>query len=380
MNTATPYDRYQRQLILKGFGLQTQDKLIQAKVLVIGAGGLGCPVLQYLVAAGVGEIGVADHDKVSLSNLHRQILFGTNDIGRFKVDVVKEKMGALNPDLKMRTWQEQWTQQHCVDYFPEYDVIVDATDNFASRYLINDAAVLMGKPVVFGAVSQYEGQVAVFNLLKVDGSRSVNYRHLFPEPPQNGEVLNCAEGGVLGVLPGIIGVMQATEVIKILTGIGTPLVDKLWNYQALTQDVFIADLEADASIAQGIPASVNDFLQTDYEQLCSIPQYHLHEMSIVDWQQEPQPFLLIDIREKHERPKLQALSAAMEFSLLELPLSEFESGMKLIESKNVVIVCQAGRRSLQAVQLLMNNGYPAHVYSLKGGVNAMIGHKIIGYE
>lgn len=379
MNIPTPYDRYQRQLILKGFGPQAQDKLMQAKVLVIGAGGLGCPVLQYLVAAGVGEIGVADHDRVSLSNLHRQILFGTDDVGRYKVDVVKEKMEALNPDLKMRTWREQWTQQHCVEYFPEHDVIVDATDNFASRYLINDAAVLMGKPVVFGAVSQYEGQVAVFNLLKEDGSRSVNYRHLFPEPPKNGEVLNCAEGGVLGVLPGIIGTMQATEVIKILTGIGKPLSDKIWNYNALTQDVFVLELMDDQH-QKLIPENIEVFLDTDYDVLCSIPLESIHEINVVDWQQNPQQYLLIDVREHHEKPRLDGLSASKGFDLFELPLSEFEAGMINIKGRDVVLMCQAGRRSLQAAQLLMNNGHSARVYSLKGGMNALLENKIIGYE
>ena len=152
MNRTIQYERYQRQLILKGFGIEGQQKLKQARVLVIGAGGLGCPIMQYLVAAGIGHIGIADHDKVSLSNLHRQILFGTDDIGLFKVDVVKRKVFSLNSDVDIRTWNERWTQQHCVQHFPDYDVIVDATDNFASRYLINDACVLFGKPLVFNRV------------------------------------------------------------------------------------------------------------------------------------------------------------------------------------------------------------------------------------
>ena len=232
MNQTIQYERYQRQLILKGFGIAGQQKLQQARVLVIGAGGLGCPIVQYLVAAGVGHVGLADNDKVSLSNLHRQIVFGTEDIDSYKVDVVKRKMFSLNSDVDIRTWNERWTQLHCVQHFPDYDVIIDATDNFASRYLINDACVLLGKPLVFGAVSQFDGQVAIFNQLQADGSRSVNYRDLFPLPPANGEVLNCAEGGVLGVLPGMIGTMQATEAIKLITGLGTTLSNRLWNYNA----------------------------------------------------------------------------------------------------------------------------------------------------
>jgi len=162
MNHTHELDRYQRQLILKGFGMVGQQKLQQARVLVIGAGGLGCPIMQYLVAAGVGHIGIADNDKVSLSNLHRQVVFGTEDIGLYKVDVVKRKMFSLNDDVTIRTWNERWTQEHCMQYFPDYDVIVDATDNFTSRYLINDASVLLGKPLVFGAVSQFDGQVSCF--------------------------------------------------------------------------------------------------------------------------------------------------------------------------------------------------------------------------
>ena len=227
MEAPYAYDRYQRQLILKGFGVEAQDKLRRGRVLVIGAGGLGCPIIQYLVAAGVGHIGVADPDKVSVSNLHRQILFGADDIGAWKADVVRQKMQRLDPDAEIIIWKEQWMHPHCLEFFPQYDVVVDATDNFASRYMINDAAVLTGKPLVFGAVSQYEGQVAVFNCPIAEGGRSVHYRDLFPDPPQDGEVLNCSEGGVLGVLPGIIGCLQAAEVIKLLTGIGSPLANQL---------------------------------------------------------------------------------------------------------------------------------------------------------
>ena len=233
MNEEIQYERYQRQLILKGFGVEAQSKLKAARVLVIGAGGLGCPIMQYLVAAGVGHIGIADHDTVSVSNLHRQILFGQEDVGRPKVEVVKLKMNVLNQDAVIETWQEKWTPSLCLAQFPLFDIIVDATDNFASRYMINDACVLLGKPLVFGAVSQFEGQVAVFNHVLENGNHSVNYRDLFPEPPASGEVLNCAEGGVLGVLPGMIGAMQATEVIKLITGLGKPLVNRLWNYNAL---------------------------------------------------------------------------------------------------------------------------------------------------
>ena len=377
MNQAIQYERYQRQLILKGFGIEGQQKLQQARVLVIGAGGLGCPIMQYLVAAGVGQIGLADHDKVSLSNLHRQIIFGTEDIGLYKVDVVKQKMLSLNSDVDIRTWNERWTQQHCLQYFPDYDVIVDATDNFASRYLINDACVLLGKPLVFGAVSQFDGQVAVFNQLQADASRSVNYRDLFPLPPANGEVLNCAEGGVLGVLPGTIGTLQATEAIKLITGIGTTLSNRLWNYNALTQDVFIMQLVPNPASLQHIPLSEEQFISTDYEQLCAIPQKGIKEIDVLDWQQNFLDHLFVDIRETYELPRLDALCSSLGLEWMELPLSNLESNISHLVGKNVVFVCQAGMRSLMAADMLMKASSASAVFSLKGGVNGLAEKNLI---
>lgn len=374
------YERYQRQLILKGFGATAQHKLQSARVLVIGAGGLGCPIMQYLVAAGVGHIGIADHDMVSVSNLHRQILFGLEDVGQPKVEVVKRKMGSLNNECNIETWQEKWTQQHAVDHFPAYDVIVDATDNFASRYLINDACVLMGKPLVFGAVSQFEGQVAVFNQLEEDGSRSVNYRDLFPEPPAGGEVLNCAEAGVLGVLPGIIGSMQATEVIKLLTGIGKPLVNKLWNYNALTQDVFSFQLEANPDAKVRIPATLAGFLNTDYEWLCGLPGAAIKEIDAVAWVRDHGNHLLVDVREPHELPRLTSLCKQMGISLMEIPLSVLEDQLDTISASQVVFVCQAGRRSLQASSLFLKQNSAGSVCSLKGGVQTLVASNYLQYE
>ena len=371
------YDRFQRQLILKGFGMAGQQKLSEARVLVIGAGGLGCPIMQYLVAAGVGHIGLADHDKVSLSNLHRQILFGTEDINSYKVDVVKRKMLSLNSDVNIHTWNEQWIQQHCLQYFPDYDVIVDATDNFASRYLINDACVLLGKPLVFGAVSQFDGQVAVFNQVQADGSRSVNYRDLFPLPPANGEVLNCAEGGVLGVLPGTIGAMQATEAIKLITGIGTTLSNRLWNYNALTQDVFIMQLVPNPTSLQHIPLSEEQFISTDYVQLCGISQTGIKEIDVLDWQENFLDHLFVDIREPHELPRLYSLCSSLALEWMELPLSNLENNISSLVGKNVVFVCQAGMRSLMAVNMLMKASPDASVFSLKGGVLGLAEKSII---
>jgi molybdopterin/thiamine biosynthesis adenylyltransferase/rhodanese-related sulfurtransferase len=370
-------DRYQRQLILKGFGISGQQKLKQAKVLVIGAGGLGCPIMQYLVAAGVGHIGIADNDKVSLSNLHRQVVFGTEDIGLYKVDVVKRKMFSLNDDVTIRTWNERWTQEHCMQYFPGYDVIVDATDNFTSRYLINDACVLLGKPLVFGAVSQFDGQVAVFNQPQADGSRSVNYRDLFPLPPANGEVLNCSEAGVLGVLPGIIGTMQATEVIKLITGLGKTLSNRLWNYNALTQEVFIMQLVSNPISHQQIPSSEEQFIATDYEWLCAVPQRGITEIDVLDWKQNFSDHLFVDIREPHELPRLDALCSSLGLEWMELPLSSLENNLICLTDRNVVFVCQAGMRSLMAADMLMKASPDSAVFSLKGGVRMLAEKKLI---
>ena len=259
--------RYQRQLILKGFGINAQEKLTKANVLVIGVGGLGCPVVQYLAAAGIGHIGIADNDTVGFSNLNRQILFGQDDVGLYKVDVAAKKIQALNKEVKVTVYNFRWSAGSSIAHFPEYDVIIDATDNFESRYLINDGAVLFSKPLVFGAVSEFEGQAAVFN---APGDESaVNYRDLFPYPPKNHEVNNCAEGGVLGVLPGIIGVMQATEAIKLITGVGDILSNQLLTYNALSQQFNKVQLIKNPLSANLIPKTIDAYLQTNYESLCS---------------------------------------------------------------------------------------------------------------
>ena len=258
--------RYQRQITLEGFGIAAQEQLTKAKVLVIGAGGLGCPILQYLTAVGVGHLGVADFDTVGYSNLNRQILFGQDDLGKSKVEIVEDKLKALNNLVHTSMYAEQWNQALSIEYFPNYDVIVDATDNFASKYLINDGCVLLNKPLVFGAVSKFEGQIAVFN--KEQDGVAVNYRDLFPEPPKNDEVMNCAEGGVLGVLPGIIGVMQATEVIKLITGVGKSLANQLVTYNALTNDYYKIQLIKNPMALTTMPRTIEDYSQTNYEQLC----------------------------------------------------------------------------------------------------------------
>lgn len=226
--------RYARHFSLPQIGEVGQMRLKKTKVLVIGAGGLGCPVLLYLAAAGIGHIGIVDDDLVDESNLQRQVLYSSADVGRPKVMVAKEKIVSLNPHIEIVTYQERLVRNNIMKIIADYDVVVDGTDNFATRYLVNDACVLAQKILIYGSISQFEGQVAVFNYPNAEGIRSANYRDLFPEPPAPDTVPNCAEGGVLGVLPGIIGSLQANEVLKIAAQIGEPLVNQIFLFDALS--------------------------------------------------------------------------------------------------------------------------------------------------
>ncbi|HEY1201911.1 MAG TPA: molybdopterin-synthase adenylyltransferase MoeB, partial [Niastella sp.] len=225
--------RYNRHIIIPEFGLAGQQKLKAAKVLVVGSGGLGSPVLLYLAAAGIGTIGIVDFDVVDDSNLQRQVLFGVNEIGKAKVEAAKERLQALNPHIEFVLYNTQLTSQNALDIIKDYDVVADGTDNFPCRYLVNDACVLLGKPNVYASIFQFEGQVSVFNFKHANGEFGPNYRDLYPTPPPPGLVPSCAEGGVLGVLPGIIGSLQALEVIKVVTGVGEPLVGRFYIFDAL---------------------------------------------------------------------------------------------------------------------------------------------------
>lgn len=361
--------RYQRQIILPELGQEGQTQLSKAKVLVIGAGGLGCPVLQYLVVSGVGHIGIADDDVVQLSNLNRQILFSPQDVGLYKVDVAKEKLIVLNKSVSIHVWRKRWSTIDCINHFKDYDIIVDATDNFASRYLINDACVLLDKPLVFGAVSRFEGQLAVFNW--GTKTKSVNYRDVFPAPPQSDEVLNCAEAGVLGVLPGIIGVLQATEVIKLITGIGEPLVNKLLTYNALQQEFFTIQLKQNPEAKHLLPKNIEEFKNTNYEWLCNLNLEHETEIDCEKWLEIQDSLILVDVRELTEAPRLDA------YNPIEIPIADLNNNRDKLSEKPLVFVCQSGRRSLLAVKIMLEYNPKSVVYSLKGGVNGMMKKNII---
>lgn len=358
------YERYERQILLKKFGETGQYKLLQAKVLVIGAGGLGCPVLQYLTAAGIGKIGIVDSDVVTLSNLHRQVLYNMNDIGLLKAEVAAYKLKKLNPDIQIIPYSIQLTNRNALEFMEGYDIIIDGTDNFSSRYMINDACVLLNKPLVFGAISQFEGQVAVFNYKSISNVTPVNYRDLAPNPPKESEVLNCAESGVLGVLPAIIGAMQANETMKLITGIGEPLVDCLLTYNALSNQVYIFKLLANRSTEKSIPRNRFDFFNTDYDWFCS-SQTNALEISNVTFDNmlKKHNVTIVDIRENDEQPLVN------EFEHLQLPLSELYSEKLSVNTDTLVVFCQTGKRSLQAAKLLTDKyGDSKKIYSLKGGI------------
>jgi adenylyltransferase/sulfurtransferase len=358
------YERYQRQIILPEFGEEGQQKLLKAKVLVIGAGGLGCAVLQYLTAAGVGTIGIVDDDVVTLNNLHRQVLYSVNDIGLSKAERAAHILHQLNPEIKIVSYNERLTVQNALIHFEEFDIIIDGTDNFSTRYMINDACVLMNKPLVYGAIFQFEGQVSVFNFKRNENDEAVNYRDLFPNPPKEDEVLSCAEAGVLGVLPGVIGTMMANETIKVITGIGEPLADQLFTYNALNNQVYQLTLSARKETRSLIPESEAAFLQMDYEWLCS------SEMRQSQIDAETFNALIangnvdvIDVREPHEMP------AANDFSNIKIPLAQLPENISLIKSDTIVTFCQSGNRSLQAVKILSGIfGKGKRIYSLRGGI------------
>jgi sulfur-carrier protein adenylyltransferase/sulfurtransferase len=358
-------ERYQRQVTLKGFGEAAQNALLNAKVLVIGAGGLGCPVLQYLTAAGTGCIGIVDNDAVSLSNLHRQVLYDTNDIGKLKVSTAAAKLRLINPDTEIVEYKIYLNKNNCLDMINEYDVIADCTDNFSSRYMINDACVIKGKPLVFAAVSRFEGQVAVFNVLQKGEERTGNYRDLFPLQPEQDEVMNCAEAGVLGVLPGIIGSMQANETIKLITGIGEPLINQLLTLNTINNRQFIYNYTANKDLP-GMPADEEAFKKMSYEIECST-ENRRYEIGIEKFDEMilSKEAKFIDVRELHELPSVN------EFEQVRIPLGELKNRINDFSEETIVFFCQSGIRSLKAAVIAAEHfANNKRVFSLQGGIAA----------
>lgn len=364
MSTKNLENRYQRQLILKSFGKSGQEKLAQAKVLVIGAGGLGCPALQYLTAAGVGTIGIVDGDTVSITNLHRQILFSEKDLSKPKAATAADKLSALNSEVKLDVYYENVTTSNALEIISNYDVVLDCTDNFESRYLINDACVLLDKPLVYAAVLKYEGQVAVFNFKNNPEEESINYRDLFPNPLDAAHSVSCIEAGVLGVLPGIMGVLQATETLKIITKIGEGLSNKLLVYNALNTSFNTFNLSKNRASLVAMPQNLEDFKNYNYALFCNtllaaeITSETLEKM-------KRNKTTIIDVRNIDELPE------AFELDVLKMPFPQLEGLFKTLQpQKEVVLVCQTGKRSLKAVDLLKNIYSGQTFFSLSGGVLA----------
>ncbi len=336
--------RYSRHLVLPDFGMEAQLRLKAARVLVVGAGGLGAPLLTYLAAAGIGTLGIVDFDRVEDSNLQRQTLFTTADIGKLKTEAAAERLRAMNPYITVHTFPVQFTRENALQILENFDIVADGTDNFATRYLVNDACVLAGKINVYASIFRFEGQVAVFNFPNEDGTRGVNYRDLFPTPPPPSLIPNCAEGGVLGVLPGIVGSMQAAEVLKIAANIGEVLHGKMliidvmdfsvrtlkikkWNKQPITE---LIDYDVFCGIASPKKTVIKSISQEELQEL---------EMSGEEYQ-------LIDVRDAREYA-IANLGGEL------MPLSTIKENVhRISKNKKVIIHCKSGARSTKAIEIL----------------------------
>jgi molybdopterin/thiamine biosynthesis adenylyltransferase/rhodanese-related sulfurtransferase/molybdopterin converting factor small subunit len=363
--------RYNRHIIIPEFGMEAQLKLKAAKVLVIGSGGLGSPVLLYLAAAGVGTLGIVDFDVVDDSNLQRQVIFGVEEIGKPKVEAARRRLQSLNPHIRLTIYNTHLNSQNALDILRDYDVIADGTDNFPTRYLVNDASVLLGKPNVYASIFQFEGQVSVFNYRDRHGIPGPNYRDLYPAPPPPGLVPSCAEGGVLGVLPGIIGSLQALEVIKVITGVGETLSGRFYIFDALNFEsrTFTIKAREDNPI-NGKNPTITALI--DYEQFCGMraveasPIKEISARDLYDWQVRGEKFQLIDVREPHEYDIVN-ISGEL------IPLATVAANSdKIDKDRKVVIHCKMGGRSAKAIRELEEKFGFTNLYNLKGGILAYI--------
>ena len=360
--------RYSRHLLIPEVGLEGQRKLKGSSALIIGTGGLGSPVSLYLAAAGIGRIGLVDYDVVDTSNLQRQVIHGTSTVGKLKVESAREKLIDLNPDIQVDIYNEPYTSENALRIAANYDIILDGTDNFPTRYLTNDVAVFLGKPNVYASIYRFDGQVSVFY-----AKEGPCYRCLFPEPPPPGLVPSCAEGGVLGVLPGTIGTLQATEALKVLLGIGEPLIGKLLLYNALDMTFDFVKLKKNPKCRVcGPNADITELI--DYEEFCGVPSHDHEEGSAgagrditVQELSERIPnnhLRLLDVREPHEL-EISALPNAVN-----IPLGQLAARLSELDSADeMVIFCKSGSRSARGLELLASAGF-RKVKNLKGGINA----------
>jgi adenylyltransferase/sulfurtransferase len=361
--------RYSRHLLIPEVGLEGQRKLKASSALVIGTGGLGSPVSLYLAAAGVGRIGLVDYDVVDFSNLQRQVIHGSSNLGELKVDSARARMLDINPDIQVETFNQVFTSENAFQIAQDYDIIIDGTDNFPTRYLTNDLCVLTGKPNVYGSIFRFDGQVSVF-----DARHGPCYRCLFPEPPPPGMVPSCAEGGVLGVLPGTIGSIQASEALKVLLGIGDPLIGRLLLYNALDMSFDFVKLKKNPKCKVcSIEPEITELI--DYEEFCGVPAHDHEEGSAgVEWDITAQQLNeiikngddihLLDVREPHEL-EISNLGGAQL-----IPLGQLASRLPELDSADqMVVFCKSGTRSARALELLVSAGF-RKAKNLKGGINA----------
>ncbi len=364
--------RYSRHLIMPEVGMEGQMKLNGSSILLIGAGGLGSPLGMYLAAAGVGRLGLVDFDVVDLTNLQRQVVHGTKDVGRPKLESAAERIHDINPNVKLTTYETRLTSDNATEIMKDYDVVIDGTDNFPTRYLTNDACVFLGKPNIYGSIFRFEGQTTVFLPKKFNGVEpGPCYRCLYPEPPPPGMVPSCAEGGVLGVLPGVIGLIQATEAVKLLMGVGTPLVGRLLTYNALEMKFRELKLRRDPQCPVcGDAPTIKELI--DYEAFCGIrgeeaeveTQFDITATDLKKMLDEGRKYFLLDVREPWET-QINCLDNAHN-----IPLSQLPQRMNELDSADEIITyCKVGQRSAYAAQFLHQIGF-TKVRNLRGGINA----------
>ncbi|MEP6834278.1 MAG: molybdopterin-synthase adenylyltransferase MoeB [Gemmatimonas sp.] len=366
--TGQEHERYSRQITLPQIGVDGQRRLKASRALVVGAGGLGSPVALYLAGAGVGTIGLMDFDVVDVTNLHRQIMHGTRDVGRNKLDSARDRLLDINPNIEVITHNERLTSQNALPIMRGYDVVIDGTDNFATRYLVNDACVLLGIPNVYGSIFRFDGQASVF--ATADGPC---YRCLYPEPPPPGSVPSCAEGGVLGVLPGLVGTIQATEGIKVLLGIGETLAGRLLLIDALSMQFRTVRIKRDASCPMCGTRTITELV--DYDAFCGVPgnavpfnapvgnaDSEITPIALRERLARGDDFDLIDVREPYEWAQQHIDGATL------IPLATLPDAMPTLNaSRDIVVMCRSGSRSASAAQQLRDSGF-TRVRNLTGGI------------
>lgn len=362
--------RYSRHLIMPEVGMSGQLKLKAASVLCIGAGGLGSPVALYLAAAGVGRIGIVDFDVVDFSNLHRQIIHGTPDVGRSKLDSARDRLTAINPEVTVVTHEIALSSDNALDILADYQIIVDGTDNFPTRYLVNDACVLLSKPNVYGSIFRFEGQASVFAV-----KNGPCYRCLYPEPPPPGLVPSCAEGGVLGILPGVVGTIQATEAVKLIIGVGEPLINRFLIYDALKMRFRELKLRKDPNcLVCGNNPTVRELI--DYEKFCNVTQVSephtestISETTVEELKRsidKQENLFILDVREPQEHQICRIPGSTL------IPLGDLPTRLVELEGYDRMVVhCKSGMRSAKAVQLLHKAGFKK-AKNLRGGILAWI--------